>query len=57
MAKCNSLFQDQEIKDAMENGEICCICEKLTIEEYGRPGACENCGGDFVLDEPTKGES
>lgn len=51
MAKCNGLFQDKEIQDAMENGEICTICEKLTIEEYGRPGACEDCGGDFVLDK------
>lgn len=55
MSKCNSLFQDQQIKVAMENGEICCICEKLTAEEYGRPGACEDCGGDFVLEQTTKG--
>jgi uncharacterized CHY-type Zn-finger protein len=51
MSKCNGLFQDKELQNAMEAGVICCICEKLTAEEYGRPGACEDCGGDFVLEE------
>lgn len=56
MSKCNSLFQDKQIQDAMENGEICTICEELTAEEYGHPGACEDCGGDLVLEKhATKG--
>lgn len=37
----------------MENGDICTICESRTAETYGRPGACEDCGGDFVLYEDT----
>jgi hypothetical protein len=32
-----------------ENGERCLICFQKTTEPYGRPGACEDCGGDFVL--------
>lgn len=32
-----------------ENGERCLICYERTAEPYGRPGACEDCGGDFVL--------
>jgi DnaJ-class molecular chaperone len=32
-----------------EDGEICVICEKQFAEAYGRPAACEDCGGDGVL--------
>lgn len=39
----------QVLTDKMENGEICCLCQYETEEEYGLPGACEACGGDFVL--------
>lgn len=33
----------------LENGERCLLCYQRTAEPYGRPGACEECGGDFVL--------
>jgi hypothetical protein len=36
--------------EALENGEVCAICWKPT-ECNGYAGACEECGGDLVLDE------
>ena len=36
-----------------ESGERCLICYERTAEPYGRPGACEDCGGDFVLYKNT----
>jgi hypothetical protein len=39
----------QQDMDQFENGEMCLICYQKTAEPYGRPGACEDCGGDFVL--------
>ena len=48
MAKVNQLAQDEK-EAQFENGERCVICENRTTESYGRPGACEDCGGDFVL--------
>lgn len=36
-------------EEQFENGERCLICYQRTCEPYGRPGACEDCGGDFVL--------
>lgn len=33
----------------MEDGEICTICKATLREEYGRPIACEDCGGEAVI--------
>ncbi len=36
-------------EERMEEGDICCLCGKSFVETYGRPLACEDCGGDGVL--------
>lgn len=41
--------KEQQEMEKMENGEVCAICIEQTLEPYGRPGVCEDCGGDFVL--------
>ena len=35
----------------IEYGAVCAICHKPFMELYDRPLACEDCGGDGVLDE------
>jgi len=60
LAKAKVAFQQRSIltamgvsprnEDRMENGDICTICQQDFIEEYGHPLACEDCGGDGVLD-------
>ncbi len=40
-----------EIADSMIEGEICTICGLPFKESYGYPLACQDCGGDGVLDD------
>ena len=37
--------------DLVEMGCICAICWRPLAEEYDRPLACEECGGEAVLGE------
>jgi hypothetical protein len=55
----NQIDRDRLIRDgilpvpseeALENGEACAICWR-PMECTGRPDACEECGGEGVLDE------
>lgn len=41
---------EEATSEELENGERCAICNHLLNEEYGRPIACESCGGDAVRD-------
>jgi len=60
LAKAKIAFQQRTIltvmgvtettESRMEEGDICCLCEQQFSETYGRPLACEECGGDGVLD-------
>jgi len=62
LAKAKMVFQQRAIMAVinpvtvgmMEEGDICCICERELNETYGRPLACEDCGGDGVLDNEGK---
>lgn len=38
-------------QDDLEEGSFCVLCEMPFAESYGRPLACEGCGGDGVLDK------
>lgn len=38
-------------QENIEDGCFCILCEMSFAEAYGRPLACEGCGGDGVLDE------
>lgn len=42
---------DEALNELIEAGDCSAICHKPTAEEYGRPIACEGCGGEAVLEE------
>lgn len=44
-------LKPEEVTEKIENGEICAICNEPLDEDYSRPIACSNCGGDAVLEK------
>ena len=42
------------LTELMDQGRICVICRLDFEEEQPYPMACENCGGEGVLDKPNE---